>query len=93
MTAQLVSQGNPEAPIDANGSGKTAVLHRALDAEPLIVARASGNYLYTEDGRKILDGCGGAAVISVGHCDPRITAALDEQVRSIYVPISCTNQL
>jgi adenosylmethionine-8-amino-7-oxononanoate aminotransferase len=36
-------------------------------ASPLRIARAEGAYLYTEDGRRILDAAGGAIVSNVGH--------------------------
>lgn len=76
MTCHLSSSDESEA-----AAPRSAVLHRALNVRPTAIARASGNYLYTEDGRKILDGCGGAAVVSVGHGDERVVSALTEQVR------------
>lgn len=63
----------------------TKVFHRSLKLAhtPLFIAKASGSYLYTEDGRKILDGCGGAAVVSIGHGDARIIKAVAEQMGSV----------
>jgi 4-aminobutyrate aminotransferase-like enzyme len=75
MTNILMSTGNPEAP-----TTMSSVLHRTIDHKPVIISRAAGNYLYTQDGHKILDGCGGAAVVSIGHCDERVVSALHEQV-------------
>ena len=34
---------------------------------PMQIARAEGAYLYTDDGRRILDAAGGAIVANVGH--------------------------
>jgi adenosylmethionine-8-amino-7-oxononanoate aminotransferase len=36
-------------------------------APPLTIARAEGAYLYTPDGRRILDAAGGAVAVNVGH--------------------------
>ena len=47
---------------------------------PIAVARGNGSYLYTEDGRKILDGISSWWVTLHGHCHPRIAAAVAEQV-------------
>lgn len=52
-----------------------------LDPAPLPVVRASGVYLYTEDGRKILDAISSWWVNLHGHCHPKISAAIAEQVR------------
>ncbi|ORY26780.1 adenosylmethionine-8-amino-7-oxononanoate aminotransferase [Naematelia encephala] len=68
---------------EAVGPFKSKVLHRTVDHQPLFVAHAKGSYLYTEDGRQILDGCGGAAVVSVGHSQERITKALAEQLNTV----------
>ena len=57
------------------------VFHRKLSHKPIFIERAMGNYLYEQDtGRKILDGCGGAAVVSVGHCVPQIVEAVAQQI-------------
>lgn len=59
----------------------TKVFHRKLNHEPLFIDRAEGVYLYeAKTGRKILDGCGGAAVVSVGHAVPEIVKAVSEQI-------------
>mgnify|MGYP000499905971 CR=1 FL=1 len=46
---------------------------------PLAIARGEGVYLYTEDGRRILDGSGGAAVSCLGHQHPRVVDAIARQ--------------
>ncbi|KAL8280029.1 hypothetical protein RQP46_007610 [Phenoliferia psychrophenolica] len=61
----------------------SAVLHRTVDHQPLFIASAKGSYLTTETGEKILDGCGGAAVVSIGHADPRIITALTKQMQQV----------
>jgi 4-aminobutyrate aminotransferase-like enzyme len=80
MAKLILSGCSPEAP-----PCSTSVLHRKIDSTPILISKASGNYIYTEGGHKILDGCGGAAVISIGHCDERVIKALNEQVRPAEV--------
>ncbi len=50
-----------------------------VDPEPLRVTRASGVYLYTDDGRKVLDAISSWWVNLHGHCHPKISAAVAEQ--------------
>lgn len=46
---------------------------------PLAVERARGVYVFDPSGRRYLDFYGGHAVISTGHCHPRVVAAVQEQ--------------
>src|ERR1700754_2033618 len=57
----------------------TRVLHRS-GAIPPIAARGEGIYLYTEDGRAIIDASGGAAVACLGHGNRRVADAVARQV-------------
>jgi adenosylmethionine-8-amino-7-oxononanoate aminotransferase len=41
-------------------------------AVPLVVTASEGNYLITQDGRRILDAAGGAIVTNIGHGRPEI---------------------
>jgi len=50
---------------------KSAVLHRSLHYKPLHVLSAKGNSLYLDNGLKILDATGGAAVSCLGHGNER----------------------
>jgi acetylornithine/succinyldiaminopimelate/putrescine aminotransferase len=45
----------------------------------LDIVRASGNYLYTADGRQYLDLIGGISVCNIGHCHPAVVAAIQQQ--------------
>lgn len=47
--------------------------------EPLMIVEGHMQYLYDETGRRYLDGFGGIVTVSVGHCHPRIIAAVDRQ--------------
>src|SRR5258708_26528800 len=55
----------------------------ALDPPPLRVVRAEGVYLYTADGRKILDAVSAGWVNLHGHANPGIAAAIAEQARKM----------
>jgi acetylornithine/N-succinyldiaminopimelate aminotransferase len=47
---------------------------------PLEVDRAEGMYIHTTDGRRYLDFLGGIAVNSLGHCHPKVIAAIERQL-------------
>jgi adenosylmethionine---8-amino-7-oxononanoate aminotransferase len=53
------------------------------DPEPLHVVRAEGPWLYTKDGRKILDAISSWWVNLHGHAHPKIAAAIAEQARKL----------
>jgi adenosylmethionine-8-amino-7-oxononanoate aminotransferase len=55
----------------------------ALDAPPLHAVRAEGAYIYTADGRKILDAVSSWWVNIHGHANARIAAAIAEQARKL----------
>lgn len=59
------------------------LLHRSLDAEPLLAVGGEGIFLHTADGRRIIDGSGGAAVACLGHRHPRVNAAIAEQLSKV----------
>ena len=63
----------------------STVLHRTVDHHPTFIERAQGCYLYPEDPSSpiLLDGCGGAAVISIGHGDARVIQALTKQMNTV----------
>jgi len=51
----------------------------ALDPTPLRIAQAHGAYLYTSDGRRILDAISSWWTNLHGHCHPAIMSAISEQ--------------
>jgi adenosylmethionine---8-amino-7-oxononanoate aminotransferase len=55
----------------------------ALDPPPIRVAKAQGVYLYTDDGRRLIDGISSWWVNLHGHCHPAIMAAIAEQTTKI----------
>lgn len=62
---------------------ESALLHRSLLEQPYKVSRASGSYLYLDDGHKILDACGGAAVAIIGHGNAEVMAATVAQMQKV----------
>jgi 4-aminobutyrate aminotransferase len=44
-----------------------------------VAERAEGAYIYTVDGRKLLDFTCGIGVTNTGHCHPKVVAAIREQ--------------
>ena len=55
----------------------------ALDPAPLRIARAQDVYLYTDDGRRLIDGISSWWVNLHGHCHPAIVAAIAEQAAKL----------
>ena len=47
------------------------------------VARASGCELWDTEGRRYLDGAGGAVVVGIGHGDASVAAAIAEQAARV----------
>ncbi len=45
----------------------------------LVAERAEGSYIYTDDGRKMLDFTSGIGVTNTGHCHPKVVEAIREQ--------------
>jgi adenosylmethionine-8-amino-7-oxononanoate aminotransferase len=48
-----------------------------------IAVRGRGCYIEDVDGRRYLDACGGAMVMLLGHCHPRLLAALGRQAEQL----------
>ncbi len=62
------------------------ILHRSLSEAPHLAVGGSGMFIHMADGRKILDGSGGAAVSCLGHGNARVAEAIAEQLgRVAYV--------
>jgi len=46
---------------------------------PLVPVRGEGSCLWDDQGKRYLDFCTGIAVCSLGHCHPRLVAAIQQQ--------------
>ncbi|MGN6453364.1 MAG: aminotransferase class III-fold pyridoxal phosphate-dependent enzyme, partial [Steroidobacteraceae bacterium] len=57
--------------------------HRQFKANPRMLARASGMYYWTADGRKILDGTAGLWCVNAGHARREITQAVAAQLETL----------
>ncbi len=57
--------------------------NRAFWKAPRVIKAAKGHYYTTDDGRELLDGFSGLWTSGLGHCHPRIVAAVQEQVATL----------
>jgi len=51
--------------------------------EPLPFVRGEGKWLFDPEGRKYLDFFGGIVTVGLGHCEPRVVAAIEKQARTL----------
>jgi 4-aminobutyrate aminotransferase-like enzyme len=51
--------------------------------EPLVVDHAKDQYVYDAEGKEFLDFFGGILTVSVGHCNDKVTKAIDEQTHKV----------
>jgi len=65
----------------------TNILHRTPWQPPIALA-AEGIYIDLEDGRRVIDGVGGAAVACLGNSHPTVMQAIKDQVDKV----SCMDQ-
>ncbi|EJF59076.1 PLP-dependent transferase [Dichomitus squalens LYAD-421 SS1] len=70
-----------------NGDAKyasrpTAILHRT-PWRPPVASSAEGIYITLEDGTKLIDAVGGAAVTCIGNGHPKVKQAIKDQVEKI----------
>ena len=60
----------------------TAILHRVPWRPPVAVS-AQGIYVELEDGRRGIDGVGGAAVACIGNGNPEVIKTISDQVNQM----------
>ena len=65
------------------GASRSRVLHRSLRESPPKAVGGEGVWLIAEDGRRILDASGGAAVSCLGHQHPRVIEAMSRQASKL----------
>lgn len=85
----LPEKGGVHEPTHFGCSRESKVLHRSLKEQPEKVVKANGSYLYLENGQKILDATGGAAVACLGHNQPEVKEAITAQMNKF----SCCHSL
>ncbi|HZP18914.1 MAG TPA: aspartate aminotransferase family protein [Bauldia sp.] len=59
-------------------------LYDTFARAPIAIERGEGAWVYTTDGRKLLDFSGGIAVNSLGHANPKLVAALTAQAAKVW---------
>ncbi len=59
------------------------LFHRNCHSQPPVAAGGEGCYLIDAEGRRYLDGSGGAAVSCLGHGDAEVTAAIKAQLDKV----------
>ena len=62
---------------------ETHLMHRSLVQQPHTVVSASGLELTLDNGRKVIDACGGAAVACLGHANEEVSAAIYAQSQNV----------
>ena len=70
MTTQLYEENFPHM---------TPALSRIFN---FVADHAEGSYIYTDDGKKLLDFTSGIGVTNTGHCHPKVVEAIREQAGS-----------
>ena len=61
----------------------TQLFHRTPRVPPLVASGGEGCFLIGADGKRYLDGSGGAAVSCLGHSDAKVKAAVHSQVDAL----------
>ena len=51
--------------------------------EPLVIDHAKDHSVFDADGKEYLDFFGGILTVSVGHCNDKVTQAIDEQTHKV----------
>ena len=62
----------------------TEVLVGNYRPEPIAIVRGEGCHVWDADGRRYLDLMGGIATAVLGHCHPKVVAALEVQARRLW---------
>ena len=59
-------------------------LAKNYNRKKISFVRGKGSYLYSTNGKKYLDFCGGIAVISLGHANPELIKTLTTQAKKVW---------
>ncbi len=65
-----------------------ACITRTYGRYPLVAVKGEGSRLWDVDGKSYLDFLAGVAVNNIGHCHPKVVAALQEQAEKL---LHCSN--
>jgi adenosylmethionine-8-amino-7-oxononanoate aminotransferase len=61
----------------------TKILHRTIGPTPSEALSGQGIHITDRDGRRYIDGSGGAAVSNLGHGNPEVLGAMREQMEAL----------
>lgn len=67
----------------SSSTQQSSLLHRSLTEHPHSVSTASGIALNLPSGQTIIDACGGAAVVCLGHGNEEVAAAAAERMKMV----------
>ncbi len=73
----------PSAPTEAADPEAAHLFPRNLKTRYPVAVRAEGIWIHDSDGRKYLDGCGGAVVCSIGHGVGEIAEVMTRQAKRL----------
>ena len=68
----------------------TSLLHRSLHDRPHVAVSASNHIITLQNRHQILDACGGAAVVNIGHGNQEVLDAIVGQAKSLSFVHSMT---
>ncbi len=83
--AGLVSNATLE---ETTADGPHTAIFNRMPWRPPVAVRGEGIYFDLEDGSRIIDGVGGAAVACIGTSHPKVLKALNDQIQKLV----CTSQ-
>jgi acetylornithine/succinyldiaminopimelate/putrescine aminotransferase len=88
LDAQANVEASPAKAAELAAARPTNILHRTPWKLP-VAKSANGIYFELEDGRKVIDGVGGAAVNCIGNGNQDVVKAMSEQVAKMACESRC----
>lgn len=62
---------------------RSPLIQNVIGAQPPIIDRAEGVWLFDTEGRRYFDACSGAVVTGIGHAHPGVVAAIAHQAKAV----------
>ncbi len=82
MVSSLANSSTTTSDAVAPALKPTSILHRTPWQPPTAVS-GQGIYVELEDGKKVIDAVGGAAVSCIGNGHPVVTKAMKDQIDTV----------
>ena len=83
LTLEVQHVGPIMSPPITRALGSTAKEYVGIQHETPLVVGSTSNWFILDNGRKIFDMTGGAAVTCIGHADSRVKAAIMKQLDQV----------